>query len=96
MDFTNGTTHESVRAEASRPGRIAWTATLATTGVAAFLILVVVLHFLRPDLSPVTRFLSEYARGPYGLLMTIAILSLSLGGLALLVGLAASLPRSGT
>jgi hypothetical protein len=35
-----------------------------------------------------------YARGTYGLLMTMAILALSLGCLALLVGLAASRLRA--
>jgi hypothetical protein len=48
---------------------------------------VVVLHVLRPDLNPVTRFVSDYAVGPHHTLMTVAFAACSLGIVALAVAL---------
>lgn len=48
------------------------------------------LHFLRTDLNPCYRYLSEYARGPYGALMTSTFFVLSAGSLGLFVGLCRS------
>jgi Protein of unknown function (DUF998) len=45
------------------------------------------LHILRTDFNPGYRYLSEYARGPYGTLMTTTFFVLSAGCLALLLGL---------
>jgi hypothetical protein len=46
-----------------------------------------VLHFLRPDLNPISTPTSEYAVGPYGFLMTSAFFGMSLGSFALVIGL---------
>jgi hypothetical protein len=62
-------------------------ATLAIVGIGYFLVAVVTLHFLRPDYNPISRAVSQYAVGPYGFLMTSAFFSLSLGSLALVIGL---------
>jgi hypothetical protein len=62
-------------------------ATLAIVGVAYFAIIIVALHFLRPDLNPLSRPTSEYAVGPYGFLMTSAFFSMSLASFALVIGL---------
>ena len=70
-------------------------ATIAIVGITYFLIAVVALHFLRPEYDPVSRFVSEYAVGPYGFLMTSAFFGLSLGSLALVIGLYQGVPRSG-
>ena len=51
---------------------------------------IALLHFLRTDLNPCYRYLSEYARGPYGVLMTSTFFVLSAGSLGLLVGLCRS------
>jgi len=75
--------------------QVARIATIAVVGIAYFLIAVVALHFLRPDYDPVSRFVSEYAVGSYGLLMTSAFFGLSLGSLALVIGLSQGVPRSG-
>ncbi len=54
---------------------------LALMGIAYFVIVIVSLHFLRPDLNPISHPTSEYAVGPYGFLMTITLFlfALSLG-----------------
>ena len=48
---------------------------------------IVLLHILRTDFDPGYRYLSEYARGPYGILMTSTFFALSAGSLALSLGL---------
>jgi hypothetical protein len=69
-------------------------ATFAIVGFAYFLVVVVALHFLRPNFNPIHRFVSEYAVGPYGSLMTSAFFGLSLGSLALVIGLSQDVSRS--
>jgi hypothetical protein len=49
----------------------------ASTGT--FLVILVVLHVLRPDLDPSWRFISEYELGPHGWLMHVAFISLAVG-----------------
>jgi hypothetical protein len=41
--------------------------------------MIVLLHFLKPELDPITRNLSEYANGRYGFLMTLFFLFMSVG-----------------
>jgi hypothetical protein len=48
---------------------------------------VLILHVLRTDFDPSYRYLSEYAVGPYGALMTSTFFVLSVGSIALSVGL---------
>jgi len=48
---------------------------------------IVLLHVLRTDFDPGYRYLSEYARGPYGAMMTSTFFALSAGSLALSLGL---------
>jgi Protein of unknown function (DUF998) len=48
---------------------------------------IVLLHVFRTDFDPGYRYLSEYARGPYGDLMTSTFFALSTGSLALSLGL---------
>lgn len=74
---------------------VARIATLAIVGITYFSIVVVALHFLRPDYNPISRFVSEYAVGPYGFLMTSAFFGLSLGSLALVLGLYQGVSRTG-
>jgi Protein of unknown function (DUF998) len=50
----------------------------AVRGLAiAFVVIVAVLHVLRPDVSPFERGISRYASGPTLLLMTLAFLALA-------------------
>jgi len=51
---------------------------------------IALLHVLRTDFDPGYRYLSEYARGPYGALMTSTFFILSAGSLALSLGLCRS------
>src|SRR5512141_626362 len=74
--------------------QVAGTATFAIVGIAYFLIAVIGLHFLRPDYNPIRRLVSEYAVGPYAFLMTSAFIALSLGSLALVIGLFQNLSRT--
>jgi hypothetical protein len=48
---------------------------------------ILVLHLLRTDFDPRYRYLSEYAVGPYGALMSSTFFVLSAGSLALSIGL---------
>jgi hypothetical protein len=63
------------------------TVIVAMAGALYFTIAIVVLHFLRPDLNPISRLTSEYAVGQYGLIMSTAFFSMSLATVALLIGL---------
>lgn len=60
------------------------TAALVGGGAAiAFLLILAILHVLRPDLDPTWRVISEYALGPYGWMMQAAFLALALATAAL-------------
>ena len=63
-------------------------ALLAIVGVAVYLLMLGALHFLRPDVNPVTEPISTYgASGPYGFLFLAADLGSALAALALTLGL---------
>jgi hypothetical membrane protein len=64
-------------------------------GVAAVVALYLLLHVLRPDYDPMQRFLSEYAVGRFGLLMTASFLLQALISLALVIGLFLDVRHSG-
>lgn len=65
-------------------------------GVATVFALYLLLHGLRPDYSPLRRFLSEYAVGRFGVLMTAAFLLQALVSLALVLGLFRDVRHSGS
>ena len=60
---------------------------LALGGTTFFLIVIVAMHILSPDIDPVHRPTSEYATGPFGYLMASAFLALSLATWVLVAGL---------
>jgi hypothetical protein len=60
---------------------------VAISAIAYFTFVIVALHFLRPDLGPLSTPTSEYAVGQYGFLMTSAFFSMSLASFALVIGL---------
>ena len=69
----------------------------ATTAIACFAywaLALLLLHALRPDRAVTTTFISGYAVGPFGWVMTTGWLAASCGCLMLLLGLAHSGPRS--
>jgi hypothetical protein len=66
-------------ARADRAARIAITWTLA------FYVVLALLHLLKPEIDPSWRFISEYAIGRHGWLMSLAFLLYSVAWLALFV-----------
>jgi hypothetical membrane protein len=60
---------------------------VTAAAVVYFVLNLIILHILRPDYDPTRRFISEYAVGPYGGLMTSAFYVLGMGSLALVPGL---------
>ncbi len=56
---------------------------IARAAAAAFLVLLAILHVIKPELDPSWRPASEYAIGDYGWVMTIAIFSMALSCVAL-------------
>src|ERR687890_2661830 len=62
-------------------------ALLAIVGVADFLLILAALHFVRPDVNPVSEPMSNYAVGPYGFLLTAADIGIGLAAFALMFGL---------
>ncbi len=65
-------------------------------GFLLFFAIVSLLHFLRPDKNLLSCFVSEYAVGNYGWLMTIAFYALGLATALLLTGLLQSCKASAT
>ena len=61
------------------------TARLSMVSAITFLILVAALHFIKPELDPSWRLISEYAIGDYGWIMMVAFLFLALSSLSLFV-----------
>lgn len=60
-------------------------ARLSLASGAVFVFLLAALHFVRPDLDPSWRAISEYALGDYGWIMTIAFLAWELSAIGLFV-----------
>jgi hypothetical protein len=87
-------TSPNLKTDTLETKRAARFATISIVGTAYFLFTLVALHILRPDYNPVRRFISEYAVGPYGFLMTSALFALALGSLALVIGLWKGLPSA--
>jgi hypothetical protein len=56
-------------------------------GILLFAVIVCLLHFLRPDKNRLSCFVSEYAVGNYGWLMSIAFYTLAVATAMLLIGL---------
>ena len=71
-----------------------WPALIAIGGIMYFVVAVVALHALRPELNPIRHAVSNYAIGPFGFLMTSAFFTLALSEFALALGLARSLTTS--
>ena len=69
------------------PGSAAMTARLSRAAAGMFVLLLAVLHMLRPDLDPTWRFISEYAIGDHGWVMVLAFLSLAISFIALFLAL---------
>ncbi|MBC7827883.1 MAG: DUF998 domain-containing protein [Chitinophagaceae bacterium] len=62
-------------------------ATVSFASAALFLILLVVLHLIKPEFDPSWRFISEYAIGSYGWMMVLAFFSLALSYISLFIAI---------
>jgi hypothetical protein len=71
--------------------RLRTAARLSLAAAAAFMLLLGALHFLRPELDPSWRFISEYELGDYGWMMRVAFFCLALSCASLCVAIAAQL-----
>ena len=60
----------------------------ALTGTACFVLAFLALHFVQPELSPLNEAMSYYVHGTHGWLVTVALLAIGFGSLALIIGLA--------
>ena len=87
--------HISRTTDRTEARRLATLGTLAIAGTVWFVLAIAALHVLSPEIDPVHRPTSEYARGPFGYLMTSAFVSLSIATWALTVGLYRNLPSAG-
>ena len=79
---------ETRAAERDAPKRLDVLASYITlSSVIYYAAVIALLHVLRTDFDPGYRYLSEYARGPYGAVMTSTFFVISAGSLALSLGL---------
>jgi Protein of unknown function (DUF998) len=69
---------------------------ISLCGLMLFVVIVFLLHFLRPDKNMLSCFVSEYAVGNYSWLMTIAFYALAFSAALLLKGLLISTTSSQT
>ena len=82
--------------EAKRVMAISRTAALlAFAGAFTFAVLLVALHFIKPELDPSWHFISEYAIGRYGWVMVLAFLSLAISYVSLFVAIRSQLRTIG-
>ncbi len=61
--------------------------TAGIMGISVFLLVVVSLHFLQPDMNLMTRYISEYIASQYGWLLRIAFFGLGIAQILLAIGL---------
>src|ERR671911_3020862 len=66
-------------------------ARLSLAGAAMFVLLLAMLHLLKPELDPSWHFISEYAIGRYGWIMVLAFLSLAFSYVGLFLALRSQL-----
>jgi hypothetical protein len=71
------------------------TARLSFAGAATFVVLLAALHFIKPELDPTWRMVSEYEIGRYGWVMVLAFLSLALSCVALFVAIRSQIRTTG-
>ncbi|MBC8160280.1 MAG: DUF998 domain-containing protein [Roseiflexaceae bacterium] len=72
-----------------------WLARSSIAATAFVLIALAVLHLLRPDYNPFGHFISEYAVGPHGWLMTSVFFAWAIGSASLALGMFRNLARPG-
>jgi len=76
------TTDQIAYGTTSQPGELS-PAPVAPHATLIVAVLIVMLHGLKPEIDPSWRFISEYALGRYGWLMSIAFVTFGVAHLAL-------------
>jgi Sec61beta family. len=69
--------------EDEKSAKVKLSAKIAIGATLVFMIALILLHFIKPELDPSWRFISEYAIGDYGWMMTIAFFIWAISYLAL-------------
>ena len=70
-----------------KAGKTVVAAWVAIASVVTFVLLLLLLHFVKSELDPSWHFISEYEIGKYGWIMQFAFLALALGNVALFVAI---------
>src|SRR5215217_5372545 len=70
-------------------------ALLSFVAAATFLVLLATLHFIKPELDPSWRMVSEYEIGRYGWVMVLAFLSLAFSCISLFVAIRSQIRTTG-
>jgi hypothetical protein len=70
-------------------------ARLSLAATATFLVLLVALHFIKPEFDPSWRVISEHELGDYGWITVLAFLSLTLSCVALFVAIRSEIRTTG-
>ncbi|HJQ81803.1 MAG TPA: DUF998 domain-containing protein [Lacipirellulaceae bacterium] len=73
-----------------------WLAAVGLIGVSVFAPAILALHVIQPELSPLQEAVSYYVHGRRGWLLTLGLLSLGIGSLALAIALGVQKARSRT
>src|SRR3712207_4189792 len=79
----------------ARPVTSRTAARLSFAAAATFLVLLAALHFIKPELDPSWRMISEYEIGRYGWVMSLAFLSLAFSCAALFVAIRSQIRTTG-
>ncbi len=70
-------------------------AKLSLSFTVLFLVLLIVLHFIKPEIDPSWRFISEYEIGQYGWIMHLAFFTLAFSQIALIAAIQSQLKNIG-
>ncbi len=79
------TPHTGLISITNRTSKVPWLAFITIGCIMYFFLVVAILHVLRPDDNPIRQAISNYAVGPYGLLMISAFLALARARVAMLL-----------
>ena len=81
-----GAVSERVRPDRHEKKDVRLLAYLGLAGLSCFVATVVALHWLQPQLNPVNEVVSYYVHGAWGWLLTVGLIGLGIGSLALTIG----------
>ena len=80
------TVAEPIQPDGHKSKNVARLAYIGLAGLCCFVVTVVPLHWIQPDLNPLNEAVSYYVHGAWGWLLTIGLLALGIGSLAVTAG----------